>query len=62
MAYELDTCCLGLKCMIVIAHDLERANGVSVPCIVWEVVKVLLDTSFHESECILQLLSCSFKE
>lgn len=53
MTYELDTCYLGLKCMIVIAHDLERVNGVSVPCIVWEVVKVLLDTSFHESECIL---------
>ena len=48
-------CYLGLKCMIVIAHDLKRVNGVSAPrrlhCL--GSIKVLLDTSFHESECIL---------
>lgn len=41
--------------MIVIAHDLKRVNGVSAPrplhCL--GSVKVLLDTSSHESECIL---------
>lgn len=44
-------CYLGLKCMIVIAHDLKRVNGASAPCPLHCLgsVKVLLDTSFHES-------------